>query len=66
MQLEQLSMVVNLTNYIQLSSADPLKRNNAKPREYSELFPKLMWVLRDFTLKMQDKSGAQISAEQYL
>lgn len=61
--LNNLSLVINLSKKIQL-------RNRAEtPEDIDELasiFPSFLWVLRDFTLKLVDSDGNQISSKQYL
>jgi RNase P protein component len=61
--IQKLSLVVNLTKHIQLKA-----RNNeeAGSEEYAPFFPKFVWVLRDFTLKLVDEDGEPISAKEYL
>ena len=33
---------------------------------YAKLFPKFMWILRDFALQLVDSDGEKISASEYL
>ena len=34
--------------------------------EFASYFPSLVWVLRDFMLKLEDKEGNDITSKQYL
>ena len=78
--LENLSLVTNLTKEIrinkntnnnttnaELAGAPPPEmaiRNDSEMRKY---FPSLLWILRDFSLKMVDESdGHDISPSEYL
>jgi len=55
-----LSFVINLSKIIKLS-------NNPKENtEFNKYFPSLFWVLRDFSLKLEDSEGNTITAKQYL
>jgi len=60
--IENLSLIVNLTKHIQFKS---------RGEEFDEAFvkdnfPCFFWVLRDFSLKLQDKNGSEISPDEYL
>lgn len=61
--IEDLSLVVNLSKHIQTSSASGSK--DASGADLHEFFPSFMWVVRDFTLQLQD-NGKRISSKQYL
>ena len=52
--LNNISVVIRLSNEIQEKS------------ENSVQFPALLWLLRDFVLKLEDKSGKGMSAKDYL
>lgn len=60
--LNQLSLVVNLTKHIQLKGA----RDEEDPDEFQKIFPSFMWVVRDFTLQLQDAAGNRITQKEYL
>ena len=70
--LEDLSLVASLTQVIQAksnrgnnnNSEDDLSNNNNNP--INQAFPIFVWVLRDFTLKLEDDQGKKISSNQYL
>ena len=60
--LNNLSLIVNLSKNLRL-------RKNEKQFEINEIakyFPSLLWVLRDFALKLEDNEGNVITAKQYL
>jgi len=58
--ISTLSFVINLSKIIKLS-------NNPKENtEFNKYFPSLFWVLRDFSLKLEDSEGNTITAKQYL
>lgn len=57
-----MSMVINLANNIKLKESGSVN-NIEDMRQY---FPKMLWVLRDFTLKLEDMQGNDISMNQYL
>ena len=60
--LNNLSLVLNLSKILQV-------RHNATDLDAEELakhFPGLLWVLRDFSLKLEDEVGNKISSKKYL
>ena len=60
--LNNLSLILNLSKSLKL-------KNNIESNEDNELakyFPILFWVLRDFSLKLEDSEGNQINPNQYL
>lgn len=60
--ISSLSFVLNLSKTIKL-------RNNSSTYNESELaeyFPTLFWLLRDFSLKLEDHEGNVITEKQYL
>ena len=59
--LNQLSLVVNLSKTIQVRNC-----GDTDPDEIAEYFPSFLWVLRDFTLKLEDELGNVITSKQYL
>lgn len=62
--LEDLSLVASLTQVIQSKSnkaGSSLEDDPAK-----QAFPIFVWVLRDFTLKLEDEQGKKITSNQYL
>jgi GTPase SAR1 family protein len=60
--LDKLSLVANLTQNIQVKS----NSNKTSERELSDYFPGFLWLLRDFSLKLEDESGRVITSSQYL
>ncbi len=54
--IENLSLVVNLTKYIRVSSSDGGDDDDARAADHSDdlagVFPKFLWVVRDFTLQV--------------
>jgi len=57
--IETLSLIVNLTKHIHFkSSGDDFDEDFIKTN-----FPSFYWVLRDFSLKLQDKTGLEISPD---
>mgnify|MGYP002381544880 FL=1 len=56
-----LSLVANLSQVIQLRS-----HGGDDSKDLHEVFPSFLWVVRDFTLKLEDEHGHKISARQYL
>ncbi|KAM3147007.1 hypothetical protein pb186bvf_000723 [Paramecium bursaria] len=59
MALQNLGLIVNLTKMLQ--KADP----NAQ-KELFQSFPSFLWVLRDFSLRLEDSYGNKITAKEYL
>ena len=55
--LNNLNLIINLAKDIQTKS------NNGQD---VASFPAFLWVVRDFTLMLQDKNGGKISKKQYL
>lgn len=75
--LDSLSLVVNLTKQISAKSSDGNVKGGKKgasklvsqeesARELAEYFPRFLWLLRDFTLDLEDEQGRPITARQYL
>ncbi|EQC38513.1 hypothetical protein SDRG_04220 [Saprolegnia diclina VS20] len=58
--VEDLSLVVNLSKHIQTSAT-----SQTNPGALHEFFPSFLWVVRDFTLQLQD-NGKEITSKQYL
>ena len=61
--IQKLSLVVNLTKHIQLKAKG---NEEAGSEDYAPYFPKFVWVLRDFTLRLVDEDGEPITAKEYL
>ena len=62
MAINSLSFVLNLSKTIKIKSIN--KEDNEE--ELAEYFPTLLWLLRDFSLKLEDKNGNVITEKQYL
>ena len=60
--LNTLSFILNLSKFIKIKSVN--KEDNED--EFAEYFPTLLWLLRDFSLKLEDKNGNVITEKQYL
>lgn len=60
--INNLSLILNLSKSIKLNK-DETKTNH---EELAKYFPSLLWLLRDFSLKLEDKEGNTITAKQYL
>ena len=60
--INTLSLVLNLSKTIKIKSVN--KEDNEE--ELAEYFPTLLWLLRDFSLKLEDKDGNVITEKQYL
>lgn len=60
--LNSLSLVVNLSKSLQLSN----KGGDDDMEELAKHFPAFLWVLRDFSLKLEDEYKNQISPKEYL
>ena len=60
--INSLSFVLNLSKTIKIKNAD----NNENESELAQYFPTLLWLLRDFSLKLEDKDGNVITERQYL
>ena len=61
-QINNLSFVLNLSKTIKIKSAS-IEDNE---EELAKYFPTLLWLLRDFSLKLEDKDGNCITEKQYL
>jgi hypothetical protein len=60
--IEDLSLVCKLTQHIHVKS----QQNSTSPEQYAQYFPKFIWALRDFSLKLVDKNGENMSSDEYL
>ena len=61
-QITDLSFVLNLSKTIKIKSIQ-IEDNE---EELAKYFPTLLWLLRDFSLKLEDKNGNVITEKQYL
>ncbi len=64
--LQQLSFVAQLTKRIRVRAAGGGGGGEAGADEWAAFMPTFTWVLRDFSLALEDAEGAPISCEQYL
>lgn len=55
--IKQLSFITSLSKHIHINTATA----GDDPSDFEAFFPQFMWVLRDFTLKLKDKHGSQIT-----
>ena len=60
--IASLSFITQLAKNIHVKSSGA----SADPDEFGAVFPPFLWVLRDFALQLNDKSGNPISERQYL
>ena len=60
--INSLSFILNLSKTIKIKSVN----KEDKEEELAEYFPTLLWLLRDFSLKLEDKDGNIITEKQYL
>ena len=62
--LDDLSLVANLTELIHVKSE--ASHSGEDTSTLSQFFPTFLWVLRDFTLRLEDEHGKRINSRQYL
>ena len=60
--INSLSFILNLSKIIKIKSLS----HEDKEEELSEYFPSFLWLLRDFSLKLEDIDGNNISEKEYL
>lgn len=65
MAVDDLHLVLNLAKHIHVRSGRR-QGDSASNAELSQYLPTLLWVLRDFHLKLEDQAGRPITAIQYL
>ncbi|CAG9311596.1 unnamed protein product [Blepharisma stoltei] len=61
--IQNLSLVVNLTKHIHIKSS---QSDELDCEDYAEYFPSFLWVVRDFTLKLVDSEGKNLTPKEYL
>jgi hypothetical protein len=61
--IEELSLVINLTKHIQTSTNVAGGGGEESGESFHEFFPSLTWVVRDFTLQLED-NGRKITPTQ--
>jgi hypothetical protein len=59
--LQNLSLVTNMSKYVRVD-----KDSETKTEELREFMPELLWVLRDFSLKLMVDDNKEISPSEYL
>ena len=65
--LNNLSLILNLSKSLKLrNNSNVLNTKENDDKEMSKYFPSLLWLLRDFALKLEDSDGNVITAKQYL
>jgi hypothetical protein len=57
--------VVNLTKHIHLKTQSK-NEDDVDPDEFASFFPSFYWVVRDFTLRLEDQGGDAINSKEYL
>lgn len=57
--LQNLGLIVNLTKLLQ-------KGDLCAQKDLFATFPQFLWILRDFTLRLEDGLGQKISSKEYL
>jgi hypothetical protein len=68
--IEDLSLVVNLTRYIQTKASTQLSpdaggdEDSTRATALASFFPDFLWVVRDFTLQLEE-DGQQVTARDY-
>ena len=70
--LEQLELVVQMTDRIRIKEESKEKKSSTEMSEAQNLsslaqfFPSFLWILRDFTLDLQNARGDTITPDEYL
>ena len=68
--LSNLSFILNLSKSLKLKNNEDININSISDintdNEFAKYFPILFWVLRDFSLKLEDSEGNAINSNQYL
>ena len=66
--LSNLSLILNLSKSLKLKQENDININTNinEDKELAKYFPILFWVLRDFSLKLEDAEGNIINSNQYL
>ena len=63
--INSLSFVLNLSKTIKIKN-NSKKLSEENEADLAQYFPTLLWLLRDFSLKLEDKDGNVITEKQYL
>lgn len=56
---------MNLTKHIHLKTQSK-SEDDVDPDEFASFFPSFYWVVRDFTLRLEDQGGDAINSKEYL
>ena len=65
--LNNISLILNLSKSLKIrNNSNSLNANENDEEEMAKYFPSLLWILRDFALKLEDNEGNVITAKQYL
>ena len=65
--LNNLSFILNLSKSLKIrNNSNSLNTKDDDEEEMAKYFPSLLWILRDFALKLEDNEGNVITAKQYL
>ena len=66
--LNNLSLILNLSKSLKIrNNSNSLNTDDMNDEEeMAKYFPSLLWILRDFALKLEDNEGNVITAKQYL
>jgi len=65
--INSLSFILHLSKTIKISESSTMSSHkNEINSGLSKYFPSLLWLLRDFSLKLEDNEGNSITAKQYL
>lgn len=69
--ISNLSFIAQLSQHIKLSSSPKNRESKNEDddedaSEFCKIFPSFVWVVRDFTLQLQDEDGDEITPTQYL
>ena len=62
MAITTLSFILNLSKLIKIKSLS----HEDKEEELAEYFPSFLWLLRDFSLKLENLEGKEITEKEYL
>ena len=61
--MQTLSLIVNLSKQLEVGGS---RAESADLEDFQKHFPSFLWVVRDFSLRLQDEYKNTISSKQYL
>lgn len=64
--IDDLHLVLHIAKHIRAKSGDHKRNDHVRRDEISEYFPSLLWVVRDFHLRLVDDGGSPITEKAYL